>query len=130
MRDTLVIEPPIEFPERCHLRSILIGAAASLCLVLSQTPGQANTFDGNWMVHALATPGHCTDNYGMAIRVSSGRVTYRGLLAAFATGKVSNNGRLSLQIGEAKATGQLTASSGNGTWASPKCKGKWTAARN
>ncbi len=82
------------------------------------------------MVHAQAAPGGCTDDYGMAIRVSAGRVTYRGLLAAFATGKVSANGRLLLQIGEAKATGQLTASHGNGTWASPKCKGEWTAARN
>ncbi len=112
------------------MRSILIGAA-SLCIALAATSGHAaNSFDGNWMVHALAAPGACSDDYGMAIRVSAGRVKYQGILAAFATGSVSTNGRLFLQIGQAKATGQLTSQSGSGTWASPKCRGKWTAARN
>ena len=113
-----------------------LGVVAACAIVFgavgAATPagaGAANAFDGTWMVRAAANPGHCSDKYGIAISVANGQVTYRGLLAAFATGKLSHSGQLLLQIGEARVTGRLASSNGGGLWASPNCKGTWTATR-
>lgn len=114
------------------LLGVLAASTIALGAVGATTPagaGAANAFDGRWMVRAAANPGRCSDKYGIAISVANGQVTYRGLLAAFATGKLSRDGQLLLQIGEARVTGRLASANGGGLWASPKCKGTWTATR-
>ena len=108
-----------------------IPAIVGLCAVMLTTiPSEARTsFDGKWFVHAAANRGSCSDDYGMAINITNGRVAYHGLLAAFATGNVTGSGQLVLKIGEARVSGQLAPASGGGYWASPNCKGTWTAVR-
>ena len=104
--------------------------AAIAGLTLSTVQGEAKTpFDGNWMVHAAANPGTCSDKYGVAIKVANGHVAYQGILAAFASGNVTSSGNILLQVGEAKVTGKLASATGGGSWASPNCKGTWTASR-
>ncbi len=107
-----------------------IAAAAIIPVMAFSLPAEAKSqFDGQWVVRAAAAPGTCSDRYGMTIRVADGRVIYRGLLAAVASGTVRPDGTIAMRLGEARVTGRLGTANGSGSWASPRCKGAWTAVR-
>lgn len=111
-------------------KALLLYLAALAVLLTSSLPGEArSSFDGRWWVHAVAGPGKCTDDIGVGITITNRRVIYSGLLAAFATGVVTADGKMVLRIGEARVVGRLSATTGRGLWVSPKCKGTWTAIR-
>ena len=118
-------ERRIAFP-----KAVLLHLAALVFFVPTSLADEARSaFDGRWWVHAVANPGKCSDDIGVWIRVTNRQVTYRGLLAAFATGTVTSEGKLSLHIGEASVVGRLAATTGHGLWISPDCKGTWKATR-
>jgi hypothetical protein len=110
----------------CHLLLALATAGILLAPVQSEA---RSSFDGQWTIRAAASPGACTDRYQMTVRVADGRVIYRGLLAAVASGTVRNDGRITMQLGEARVTGRLGGDNGGGNWASSRCRGAWTASR-
>lgn len=108
----------------------MLFSLALACGVLLPTQSEARpSFDGQWKIRASASPGACADRYQMVVRVADGRVTYRGLLAAVASGVVGADGRVTMQGGEARVTGRLSADAGNGSWSSSRCSGVWTASR-
>lgn len=113
-------------PNISHLLLAIVTAGA----IFAPTGSEArSSFDGQWTIQAAASPGGCTDRYQMTIRVAGGRVIYRGLLAAVASGTINDNGRIAMRLGEARVTGHLGGNSGGGSWASPRCRGAWTASR-
>jgi hypothetical protein len=114
--------------------ALLAGAA----LVGSPPAAFAATQDGNWSVLIITDKGDCDRGYRYGLRVSNGRVSYRGDSAIDLAGTVASNGvvNVSIKLGDkgANGTGHLTASSGAGTWhgigSSGTCAGHWEAERN
>jgi hypothetical protein len=117
----------MRFPTSIY-RLFLAVATAGAILAPMQSEARSS-FDGQWTIRAAASPGGCTDRYQMTIRVADGHVIYRGLLAAVASGTVRGDGRITMQLGEARVTGRLGGDHGGGSWASPRCRGAWTASR-
>ncbi len=110
------------------MKLLRLAAVAVACTMLLNDATQAQvSFDGRWLVRAVADPGRCSDNYSLAIRVAGGRISYRGPFGAVGGGTVSQRGALSLAIDVVRAFGTLTANMGNGKWKSPNCSGTWTA---
>ncbi|HZP21235.1 MAG TPA: hypothetical protein VFB16_13635 [Bauldia sp.] len=108
----------------------LVSAMILVCVIAAPALARAaRPFDGRWSVHAKADPGVCEDKYGMLIDVAAGQVRFRGLIALIASGTVSPKGAIVMQVGEARVEGQLGTRTGGGRWASPKCRGGWTASR-
>jgi hypothetical protein len=114
--------------------ALLAGAA----LVGPPPAAFAATQDGNWSVLIITDKGDCDRGYKYGLRVSNGRVSYRGDSAIDLAGTVASNGavNVSIKLGDkgANGTGRLTASSGAGTWhgvgSSGTCAGHWEAERN
>jgi hypothetical protein len=114
--------------------ALLAGAA----LVGSPPAAFAATQGGNWSVLIITDKGDCDRGYRYGLRVSNGRVSYRGDSAIDLAGTVASNGvvNVSIKLGDkgANGTGHLTASSGAGTWhgigSSGTCAGHWEAERN
>ena len=116
------------------LSALLAGAA-----LLGPPPAAfAATQDGNWSVLIITDKGDCDPCYRYGLRVSNGRVSYRGDSAIDLAGTVASNGavNVSIKVGDkgANGTGHLAASSGAGTWhgigSSGTCAGHWEAERN
>jgi hypothetical protein len=114
--------------------ALLAGAA----LVGPPPAAFAATQDGNWSVLIITDKGDCDRGYRYGLRVSNGRVSYRGDSAIDLAGTLASNGavNVSIKLGDkgANGTGHLTASSGAGTWhgvgSSGTCAGHWEAERN
>jgi hypothetical protein len=123
---------------RHALAAKLVGLALG-AVGLSLVPASARDarFDGNWSVLVITESGSCDAAYRYGVSVDNGAVHYRGESGIDVTGSVDDNGRVRVRIGRgeqtAQGTGQLSATSGSGTWSgsssSSRCQGRWEAER-
>ena len=113
-------------------------AVSALAIICSAPSAVAARFDGNWLMVAVTTRGHCGKiNIGLGIR--SGRIYSTG--GSFVRHPIQLNGRVSTS-GQARINavagprnangiGRFGGSRGSGTWAgtgpSGVCSGVWTA---
>ena len=119
--------------------TIRISALAALALVATSAaaaPTQARSnFDGTWSVLIVTQRGECDRGYRYPVHISNGAVGYAGEAAFNVTGRVGNNGAITVTVSRgdksARGTGQLSGVSGSGAWrtSAGECSGTWTAER-
>lgn len=115
------------------LAALALGAA----LLSSSAVARTASFDGNWTVLIITDTGSCDRAYRYGVNVENGAVHYRGESGVAVSGRVENDGRVTVSIGRgeqrAQGTGRLSDGSGSGTWsgtaASSRCSGRWEAER-
>ena len=115
------------------LAAVALGAA----LLSSSTVAHAASFDGNWTVLVVTESGSCDRAYRYGVNVENGAVHYRGEAGVAVSGRVENDGRVTVTIGRgeqrAQGTGRLSGASGEGTWSgtssASQCRGRWEAER-
>lgn len=96
---------------------------------------QAAKFDGKWSVEVLTDKGDCDKAYRYPVVIENNKVRYGGDADFQVTGSVAQNGAINGAISrgedQAKVTGRLSGSSGNGTWTATGemsgCSGRWNA---
>jgi hypothetical protein len=107
---------------------------AALMAIPALAPAQAKTnFDGNWSVVIITEKGSCDRSYRYPVKINDGTVGYAGEASFDVSGRVGPNGKVTVSVsrGERKASGsgQLTATSGGGSWTGGECSGTWQAER-
>ena len=107
---------------------------AALMAIPVLAPAQAKTnFDGNWSVVIITEKGSCDRSYRYPVKINDGTVGYAGEASFDVSGRVGPNGKVTVSVsrGERKASGsgQLTATSGGGSWTGGECSGTWQAER-
>jgi len=107
-------------------------------LMLTAGTAAARTpYDGNWSVSIWTDRGSCDRGYRYELRITDGKVTYRGEGSFNVTGRVGANGRVNVTVshGERRASGagRLSRNAGRGSWkgksAMSECSGTWEAER-
>ena len=116
-----------------RFRKILIASRILLLAGMTvATPAATATFDGAWNVQIASANAACGSGATVSIGINNGQVaSTNGLMSA--SGRVANAGNISVTltsgIKRAVGSGQLTATSGSGTWRGALCSGTWTAQR-
>jgi hypothetical protein len=112
------------------LKATIALLVASVCgAPFASSVHAGNSFDGAWSVSIVSDPG-CDNAYAVSIQIENGSIKYQDMiLSMIGSGRVSTQGRLTAQIGEAIVNGKLARLTGAGKWHSPKCTGTWTASR-
>jgi hypothetical protein len=93
------------------------------------------SFDGGWSVLIVTEKGTCDRAYRYPVKIQNGAVGYAGSASFTVSGKVGDNGALTVTVARgsqsATGTGVLSASDGAGRWTagSGECSGTWTAER-
>jgi hypothetical protein len=93
------------------------------------------SFDGGWSVLIVTEKGTCDRAYRYPIKIENGAVGYAGSASFNVTGKVGQNGAVTVTVSRgsnsATGTGRMSGTDGSGTWtaASGECSGIWTAER-
>jgi hypothetical protein len=115
---------------------ILAGFALATATLLGATLAKASpAFDGNWSVLIVTEKGNCDRGYRYPVKISNGAVGYAGEASFNISGKVGDNGAITVTVGQgdksALGTGTLSGNSGTGAWKTGvgECSGKWTAER-
>lgn len=114
----------------------LIAGLALASAFASPAPARTN-FDGNWSVLIVTQSGPCDRAYRYGLSIRNGAVFYEGSLSVNLTGRVSNNGQVSVRVSAgsqgASGSGRLSRDSGSGKWRGTgsmgSCSGTWTADR-
>lgn len=114
-------------------RKILIASRILLLASMSAvTPAAAATFDGAWNVQIASNNVACPSGTSVSIGINNGQVASNNAMVT-ASGRVADAGNISVTLTSgmkrAVGTGQLTATSGSGTWRGALCSGTWTAQR-
>lgn len=93
------------------------------------------SFDGGWSVLIVTEKGTCDRAYRYPVKIQNGAVGYAGTASFNVTGKVGDNGAVTVTVSRgnqsATGTGRMSATDGGGTWStgSGECSGTWTAER-
>ena len=100
----------------------------------TSAPAQAKgTFDGTWSVLIMTEKGSCDRAYRYPVQISNGRVGYAGEAGFSVSGRVSENGAVTVRVSRgqqsANGSGKLSRTSGGGAWRGGECSGRWTAER-
>ena len=112
--------------------------SSAFAIICSASPANAAQFDGNWLMVAVTTSGHC-GKINIGLGISRGRIHSTG--GSFARhpiqvgGHVSASGQIRMNAvagpRSAHGTGRFGRSRGSGTWTgsgpSGVCSGVWTA---
>src|SRR6186713_3091008 len=115
-------------------------ALAALGILAATVPASApasarSNFDGQWSVLIVTQKGTCDRAYRYPVKIEDGSVGYAGDAAFTVSGKVGQNGAVTVMVARgsqsAKGTGRLSSSDGAGMWVagSGDCSGTWTAER-
>ena len=94
-----------------------------------------SNFDGHWSVLIVTQKGTCDRAYRYPVKINNGSVGYAGEASFNVTGKVGDNGAVTVTVSHgdkrATGTGHMSANDGAGIWtaASGECSGTWTAER-
>ena len=115
-------------------------ALAALGILAATVPASApasarSNFDGTWSVLIVTQKGTCDRAYRYPVKIEDGSVGYAGDAAFTVSGKVGQNGAVTVMVARgsqsAKGTGRLSSSDGAGMWVagSGDCSGTWTAER-
>ncbi len=118
-------------------RWIFAALAFIAAMALMDTARAAATYDGAWKVTIITQSGNCDPAYSYAVKVADGRIAYAGEGSFEISGRVSDEGSVSVAIGrgdqKASGSGKLSGNSGSGKWtgnsSSTACSGRWEAAR-
>ncbi|HKA72531.1 MAG TPA: hypothetical protein VKE26_12030 [Xanthobacteraceae bacterium] len=118
---------------RTALRTLAL-ATLTAATAYAAMPAQAKTnFDGNWSVVIITEKGTCDRSYRYPVRISDGTVGYAGEASFDVSGRVGANGKVTVTVSRgdkrASGSGQLTATSGGGSWSGGECSGTWQAER-
>ena len=118
---------------RTALRALAL-ATLTAATVYAAMPAQAKTnFDGNWSVVIITEKGTCDRSYRYPVKISDGSVGYAGEASFDVSGRVNPNGKVTVTVSRgdrrASGSGQLTATSGGGSWSGGECSGTWQAER-
>ena len=119
-------------------RMCAFALSTAFAIICSASPAIAAQFDGNWLMVAVTTSGHC-GKINIGLGISGGRIHSTG--GSFARhpiqldGRVSASGQIRMNAvagpRSAHGTGRFGRSRGSGTWAgtgpSGLCSGVWTA---
>ena len=95
----------------------------------------AKSFDGGWSVLIVTEKGTCDRAYRYPVKIENGSVGYAGTASFNVTGKVGQNGAVTVTVSRgdrsATGTGRMSATDGSGIWtaATGECSGTWTAER-
>ncbi len=124
----------ISFSRNARLKAGAIVALTVGTIGAFGPAAQARTpFDGTWSVLILTQQGSCDRAYRYPVRITNGVVGYAGQADFSVSGKVSNNGSVSVRVARgsqyANGTGKLSQNSGGGNWRGGECSGTWTAER-
>jgi hypothetical protein len=112
--------------------------STAFAIICSAPPANAAQFDGNWLMVAVTTNGHC-GKINIGLGISRGRIHSTG--GSFARhpiqldGRVSASGQIRMNAvagpRTANGVGRFGRSRGSGTWTgtgpSGLCSGVWTA---
>ena len=132
---------PFNGPTMTHRHALaakLVGVAfGAVVLSLAAASARNASFDGNWSVLVITETGTCDAAYRYGVSIDNGAVHYRGESGIDVAGSVDDKGRVRVRIGRgeqsAEGTGQLSETSGSGTWSgsssSSRCQGRWDAER-
>src|SRR6188508_1791527 len=115
-------------------------ALAALGILAATVPASAPAsaranFDGKWSVLIVTHKGTCDRAYRYPVKIENGTVGYAGSASFNVTGKVGQNGAVTVIVSRgsnsATGTGRMSGADGSGTWtaASGECSGVWTAER-
>jgi hypothetical protein len=129
-------------PEAAMTRFARFVPALTAAAILAATavPASAaavakSNFDGQWSVLIVTQKGTCDRAYRYPVRISNGSVGYAGEASFNVTGKVGDNGTVTVTVSRgsqsARGQGRLSATDGAGMWTagSGECSGTWTAER-
>ena len=115
-----------------QFRKILIASRIVLLGMTIVTPAAAATFDGAWNVKIASSNAACPSGTSVSIGINNGQVASNNAMIT-ASGRVADAGNISVTLTSgmkrAVGSGQLTATSGSGTWRGALCSGTWTAQR-
>jgi len=114
--------------------------AAAAIITASVVPASApafakSSYDGQWSVLIVTQKGTCDRAYRYPVKIDNGAVGYAGTASFNVTGKVGQNGAVTVTVSRgdksATGTGRMSATDGSGIWqaASGECSGTWTAER-
>src|SRR3954447_1669744 len=108
---------------------IVLGSAALLGTALPAA--SAPSYDGLWSVVIITQSGTCDRAYRYPIRISNGSVLNEGSSPATISGKVANNGTVTVTVSAAGrsafGSGRLSGQIGTGSWRGGDCAGTWEA---
>jgi len=118
---------------RTALRALAL-ATLTAATAYAAMPAQAKTnFDGNWSVVIITEKGTCDRSYRYPVKISDGSVGYAGEASFDVSGRVNPSGKVTVTVSRgdrrASGSGQLTATSGGGSWSGGECSGTWQAER-
>lgn len=112
--------------------ALLASLFLSIAGISAATPAAAATFDGAWNVQIASNNVACPSGTNVSIGINNGQVASNNAMVS-ASGRVADAGNISVTLTSgmkrAVGTGQLTATSGSGTWRAALCSGTWTAQR-
>ena len=116
-----------------QFRKLLIASRILLLAGMTiVTPAAAATFDGAWNVQIASSNAACPSGTSVSIGINNGQVASNNAMIT-ASGRVADAGNISVTLTSgmkrAVGSGQLTATSGSGTWRGALCSGTWTAQR-
>jgi hypothetical protein len=114
---------------------ILVAAGLALgSAAMFGTPlpaASAPSYDGLWSVVIITNSGSCDRAYRYPIRISNGAVLNEGSSPATISGKVGNNGTVTVTVSagskSAVGSGRLSGHVGAGSWRGGDCAGVWEA---
>jgi hypothetical protein len=118
---------------RFPLRGLTL-ATLAVATAYAAVPVQAKTnFDGNWSLLIVTEKGTCDRSYRYMVRITDGIVGYAGEASFSVSGRVAPNGKVTVRVSRgdrsASGSGQLSATSGGGSWSGGECSGRWQVER-
>jgi hypothetical protein len=133
--ETNVLEAAMTLISRA-IPALAAAAIVAASLVPASAPAFAkSSYDGHWSVLIVTQKGTCDRAYRYPVKIDNGAVGYAGTASFNVTGKVGQNGAVTVTVSRgdksATGTGRMSATDGSGIWtaATGECSGTWTAER-
>ena|SRR5215813_11449636 len=117
---------------RFAMHALTLAALLGAPALAVQAQAKTN-FDGNWSVVIITEKGTCDRSYRYPVKINDGTVGYAGEASFNVSGRVNPNGKVTVTVSRgdrrASGSGQLSATSGAGSWSGGECSGTWQAER-
>jgi hypothetical protein len=120
-----------------NLRNFTLAGALALSVAaisgFASPADSAPGYDGLWSVVIVTEQGTCDRAYRYPVRISRGTVINAGDSPVSITGRVGDNGSLTVTVSHgnqrAIGSGRLSGGNGAGSWRGGDCSGTWQAER-
>jgi hypothetical protein len=133
--ETKVLEAAMTLISRA-IPALAAAAIITASVVPASAPAYAkSSYDGHWSVLIVTQKGTCDRAYRYPVKIDNGAVGYAGSSSFNVTGKVGQNGAVTVTVSRgdksATGTGRMSPTDGSGIWtaATGECSGTWTAER-